>query len=156
MKTVQQNVEDIAAQFGIQITELLGDDRAPNLVRARWVLMWVLRKRGMSLVQIGAQIGRDHSTVLHHLKKTPSDVMQDDLINAWADSIQGSAQQASVAREIIDINVLLQGSVAVESMPGKQGAVVAMALNRLQALAASAENLLRSDNGTQATQVQDG
>lgn len=149
MKTAQQNVEDICETYGVTPAELLGDSRTPHLVRARWVLCWVWRKRGMSYPEIGRQLGREHSTIFRNLRKMPVEIDSQELEDAWRVAITGAEKSASVAREIIDINTLLQGTIAAEAMDSKTGAIVAMALNRLQALAADAERVLRSGDEAQ-------
>jgi chromosomal replication initiator protein len=59
-----------AGIFGFTITELKGDSRYTELVRARWAVMLAMRERGVSTPRIGAALGgRDHTTVLHGLRR---------------------------------------------------------------------------------------
>lgn len=46
---------------------LLGLSLAAPLTRARWVVAWALRERGLSTPEIGRIVGRHHSTILHAL-----------------------------------------------------------------------------------------
>ena len=46
---------------------LLGCSSSVRLTRARWVVSWALRERGLSTPEIGRIVGRHHSTILHAL-----------------------------------------------------------------------------------------
>lgn len=46
---------------------LLGCSSSFRLTRARWVVAWALRERGLSTPEIGRIVGRHHSTILHAL-----------------------------------------------------------------------------------------
>jgi chromosomal replication initiator protein len=60
----------VCNHYGISVEELFKKDRHPNIVAARYILMFVMKKRmGMSLVSIGKHFGKDHSTVIHAVKK---------------------------------------------------------------------------------------
>jgi chromosomal replication initiator protein len=60
-------IVDIAAQeFGVTRTQILGRQRTKCVARARLCVMWVARKEtDMSSPDIGRELDRDHSTVLH-------------------------------------------------------------------------------------------
>jgi chromosomal replication initiator protein len=65
-----QTLRTAADVFGISLSELTGDSRFTDLVRARWAVMLAMRARGVSMPRIGAALGgRDHTTILHGLKK---------------------------------------------------------------------------------------
>ena len=59
--------------------DVLGTCRERPVVAARHVAMWVMRAGGMSLSSIGREVGRDHTTVLHGIKRveTRPDLMAD-------------------------------------------------------------------------------
>lgn len=60
---------DVARAAGVERQALAGRSRAAGVVAARHAAMLVLRERWqLSLVAIGALLGRDHTTVLHGLK----------------------------------------------------------------------------------------
>lgn len=61
----------IARQYGLELEDIQGPRRTKLLVQARKDIIKALHKRGLSLSVIGWTIGRDHTTVLHHLKKKP-------------------------------------------------------------------------------------
>lgn len=60
-------VDQVAAQFGMDPARLLSARRDAVTVRARWVVMRIARNRGLSLAQIGAALGMDHTSVMHGL-----------------------------------------------------------------------------------------
>lgn len=67
-QTIQSQVAD---KFGISIKELCSPSRTKNIVTARHVAIFLVKKNlGRSLSEIGRSFGdRDHTTVLNSLKK---------------------------------------------------------------------------------------
>lgn len=53
----------LAAAMGVTKAYLRSNDRAPNHVRDRFVVMTALRMKGFSYPTIGLAVGKDHSTV---------------------------------------------------------------------------------------------
>jgi chromosomal replication initiator protein len=64
-------IAETAAHFGLSREDLVGKSRSRPLTTARHVAMYLMREcTGLSLVRIGEIFGgRDHSTVLHGIKK---------------------------------------------------------------------------------------
>ena len=62
-----QTVALVAEAYEISLAELIAPGRDPLHVEARRVAMQLLAERGLGASSIGRVIGRDHSTVLHHL-----------------------------------------------------------------------------------------
>lgn len=50
--------------FGVTPAELLGRTRYKHLNAPRLALCWALRQSGVSMIEAGRAIGRDHSTVI--------------------------------------------------------------------------------------------
>ncbi len=48
---------------------IISYDKRPHVVQARWEVYKALHDIGMSASQIGRIVGRDHTTVLHGLKR---------------------------------------------------------------------------------------
>lgn len=48
---------------------IFGMGRHRSVAEARQIAIWLLRRRGYSLPQIGAAMARDHTTVLHAIRK---------------------------------------------------------------------------------------
>jgi chromosomal replication initiation ATPase DnaA len=57
----------VADAYGVSLASLIAPGREPLLVEARRVAMQLLAERGLGASSIGRMVGRDHSTVLHHL-----------------------------------------------------------------------------------------
>jgi chromosomal replication initiator protein len=63
-------LEEAAAYFGLSLDELVSKSRSRPLTTARHVAMYLLREQtGLSLIKIGEHFHRDHTTVLHGIKK---------------------------------------------------------------------------------------
>lgn len=64
-------VREAAEPYGFTPDELIAVDGACRFERAqaRWAVMWALRQRGLSTTRIGMVLRRDHSTVLHGLRR---------------------------------------------------------------------------------------
>jgi tryptophanase len=62
-------VGNVAGSFGLTLDQLRSRDRRPQLVRVRQAVMRALHEQaGLSSVQIGRLLDRDHTTVLHALR----------------------------------------------------------------------------------------
>jgi WhiB family transcriptional regulator, redox-sensing transcriptional regulator len=62
-------VAAVADRHGLTVEVLTGDGRSRGVVAARREAMWCLRESGLSLPDVGRVLGRDHSTVLHGLRR---------------------------------------------------------------------------------------
>jgi chromosomal replication initiator protein len=63
-------LEETAAYFGLGPGDLVSKSRSRPLTTARHVAMYLLRElTGLSLIKIGEHFERDHTTVLHGIKK---------------------------------------------------------------------------------------
>jgi len=68
----QKNLNDIAEiaeEHGYTIHDILGPSRLMHLVSVRRKCMVMLREKGYSTTEIGRIMNRDHTTVVHSLKK---------------------------------------------------------------------------------------
>jgi chromosomal replication initiator protein len=55
--------------------DLLSSSRAPRVTRARHLAMYLTRElTGLSLAQIARGFGRDHSTVMHGIRRVSSNL----------------------------------------------------------------------------------
>jgi chromosomal replication initiator protein len=71
---VERIVARVAAAFGVSAKELFGPSRRRTVLLARQVAMALAREvDGLSLPRIGAAFGRDHTTVLHAVRKVAGD-----------------------------------------------------------------------------------
>ena len=63
-------LEETARYFGLGSGDLVSKSRSRPLTTARHVAMYLLRElTGLSLIKIGEHFDRDHTTVLHGIKK---------------------------------------------------------------------------------------
>lgn len=62
-------LEGVARYRQLSVDDLRGPSRLPHIVRARWEVMTILRRRGLSLVAIGRIVNRDNTTVSHGLRR---------------------------------------------------------------------------------------
>ncbi len=60
-------ITQVATAYGFSASALSAPCRDPLRVEARRVAMGLLAERGLGATHIGKLLGRDHSTVLHHL-----------------------------------------------------------------------------------------
>ena len=79
-----------AAAQAIEIDprELIGTGRYVELVRARWAVMRALSARQWSTARIGRRLGRrDHTTVMHGLKRAAEMYASDSEFAALCDRV---------------------------------------------------------------------
>lgn len=70
-RSAEKMIREYGKKVGIRYAEIVGKSRCQQVVRARQLLMWEIRKAfpHYSLPQIGRLFGgRDHTTVLHALR----------------------------------------------------------------------------------------
>lgn len=72
-RTVSPNYSRIlelsARKLGISVETIRGRGRTQTVSDRRAVVAWVLSQKGMSLSEVGIEIGRDHATVAHLINK---------------------------------------------------------------------------------------
>lgn len=81
----------VADAYYVRPEEILCPGRQDFMVEARQVLIAVLERQGLSVAAIGRLVGRDHSTVLHHLsylEALPEDEYLHDLIRELAGELR--------------------------------------------------------------------
>ena len=72
----------------IPLVRLTGGERNQPLVRARWVFCWVMHQTsGYSLPEIGRLIGRDHTTIMHGLRRARELRASDPGFRHWTDEL---------------------------------------------------------------------
>jgi chromosomal replication initiator protein len=76
-RPVERVVARVAAAFGVPPAEVLGPSRQRRVLVPRQVAMLLAREAGLSLPQVGAAFGRDHTTVLHACRKVMTDLAAD-------------------------------------------------------------------------------
>jgi chromosomal replication initiator protein len=73
-------MEETAQYFSLSVTDLTSKSRSRPLTQARHIAMYLIREcTGLSLVKIGETFGgRDHTTVLHGIKKVEEEMRARD------------------------------------------------------------------------------
>ncbi len=81
--------------YGIPQNILLGKSREMTVAQARQVAMYLLREdAGLTATQVGIELGRDHSTVLHgHARISAALNNGDTIMNVVLDSVRKSVLQ---------------------------------------------------------------
>ena len=60
---------EIATRHGMTVDAMKGHSREARFAKARWEVMVALRDEGFSMPRIGRILNRDHTTVLHGLRR---------------------------------------------------------------------------------------
>lgn len=66
---IGQLIAEASRETGYTPQEIVGHSRKQPLARTRQWVMWKARQEGYSLEQIGRVLNRDHTTVLHGVRK---------------------------------------------------------------------------------------
>lgn len=75
-------VRRVAEAFGVTAKDVLGPSRLRSVMVPRQVAIYLVRELcGLSLPRIGAVFGRDHTTVLHALRKVTADMATDETLS---------------------------------------------------------------------------
>lgn len=97
-----------AVEFGICPSDLRGNQKLKAMLPPRFAMCWIARRAGYSLQQIGLVIQRDHTTVLHGMRRA-SDMMlrsQDyaarlgNIEKRWQGQVQQIAETARATMEM--------------------------------------------------------
>jgi chromosomal replication initiator protein len=86
---LSQIVDATAREFGVQAQELLARNRRPEVARARQVAMYLAHELSHeSSAEIGRELHRDHSTVLHAIKRVQADLPTDRHLQTAVDNVR--------------------------------------------------------------------
>lgn len=70
--TLPMLLDKICTVMELSVDDIISSSRAPRLVMARAVFSYIARERGLSLIDIGDVINRDHSSITYYLKNLDS------------------------------------------------------------------------------------
>ena len=95
---IDATLSAVCDYYGIARAVLLGKSREMTVAQARQVTMYLLREdAGLTATQVGAEIGRDHSTVLHgHSRISNALGCGDNIMNVVLESIRKTMIRGSV------------------------------------------------------------
>ena len=88
----KQIVEKVAKFYNLTVKEMCGKSRVSNIKNARQVAMFLLSKElSLSTNKIAAEVGvKDHTTVMHGIKKIEKDIMIDFKLRDQIEQIKES------------------------------------------------------------------
>lgn len=88
-------MEAVARQYGLHADDLASDKRHPRLVLARQIAMYVCRRNlGLSYPELGRAFGgRDHSTVIHAVKKIEKMLVNDKNVHKLIASVAAKIEK---------------------------------------------------------------
>jgi chromosomal replication initiation ATPase DnaA len=69
IQRAHEHLTDVVQEYGIGQRDILGKDRSRHIVRPRFDWWHRCRKDGLSLPQIAAIAGRDHTSILNGLRR---------------------------------------------------------------------------------------
>ena len=92
--TPQMISEFVGSQFKVSMKDMQSRSRKKSLTFARQVAMYLSRKHTTeSLADIGKIFNRDHSTVLHSIKKVTDLTRRDNSVEAQVDLLSDRVKQ---------------------------------------------------------------
>lgn len=66
---IDDAVAHVSELTGIPCDDIRGRDRTWRVARARQAVMWMGDQAGLSLTQIGNELQRDHTTIMHGIRR---------------------------------------------------------------------------------------
>jgi hypothetical protein len=88
--TVSEIISAVAVAFDVSLVEIMSHRRPAQVVLARQVAMYLSRELTLlSLPAIGRRInGRDHTTILHGVRKIAARIVEDESLSAKVNEIR--------------------------------------------------------------------
>jgi hypothetical protein len=80
-------VERVCAELGVSLEALMSADRHANVAHVRQVCAWMLRQRPMSWCAIGRMLHRDHTTIIHAVRKVDAERARNPRVAAALDRL---------------------------------------------------------------------
>lgn len=68
-RTQERIIENAATLFVVSVDDIMGKSRAPRFADPRHIVMWMLRREGLSYPQIGRLFNRDHTTIMYGCRR---------------------------------------------------------------------------------------
>ena len=86
----RQILDKVAKYYNISTKEMCGKSRISNIKTARQIAMFLLSEElSMSTTKIASEVGvKDHTTVMHGIKKIKSDLKLDFALRSQIDEIK--------------------------------------------------------------------
>lgn len=82
---------EITVVTGVSADAMIGRDRSPQATNARYHLMALLWRDGLSIAEVGAVLGRHHTVVMYGLRQiVPPAAYQAEVLSRYEPSRRGS------------------------------------------------------------------
>ena len=76
--SVKQLIDRVAKYYNLSAKDLLGTSRIKNIKTARQISMYLMKEElGMSTVEIGRELSKDHTTIMHGIKVVKNNLKTD-------------------------------------------------------------------------------
>lgn len=76
--SVKQLIDKVAKYYGLSSKDLLGTSRVKNIKTARQIGMYLMKEElGLSTVEIGRELSKDHTTIMHGIKVIKNNLKTD-------------------------------------------------------------------------------
>ncbi len=76
--SVKQLIDRVAKYYNLTAKDLLGTSRVKNIKTARQISMYLMKEElGMSTVEIGRELSKDHTTIMHGIKVVKNNLKTD-------------------------------------------------------------------------------
>jgi len=76
--SAKQLIDKVAKYYDLSAKEILGTSRVKNIKTARQIGMYLMKEElGMSTVEIGRELSKDHTTVMHGIKVVKTNLKTD-------------------------------------------------------------------------------
>ena len=66
---IRKIARHVSRETEISLADIYSKKRVRKIAHARFIVMWLAKRAGYSLTQIGRAFDRDHSTVLNALRR---------------------------------------------------------------------------------------
>jgi len=63
----------VSQRLNVDPDDILGNERYQQFVTARYCLAWLMRREGMSYPGIARRLNRDHTTIIHAVRRVEGD-----------------------------------------------------------------------------------
>ena len=120
-------LREVSAETGVSVAQILSPLRAYPVVEARnWVMWWIREDSGLSTTAIGRVLNRDHTSVLHGLRRFRTLMDDHKVPNAWLARMQASWRGA-----VVDLpDPLSPGGAILQVVADVTGCDVAMIIGK--------------------------
>ncbi len=86
--TINRIVDEVSRTTGVSVEDIYGKKQKANISRARKMCFYIIRETtNMSFEAIGAEFGKDHSTVMYNIDKFGELIKTDSTLNSQVSDI---------------------------------------------------------------------